>query len=123
MKRRIRVVGVEQQIDVGDDHGRPAFACFSTKASTSKSSGSRLKPAGSIPARKDADLAKYDSYQKQAIADFASNKIAGSIVHGAAAKESFVSDYNNVIAEFVSTKDVSGGQAKLVAAAKVAGYK
>ncbi len=63
---------------------------------------------GSIPARKDADLSKYDDYQKQAIADFASNKIVGSIVHGAAAKESFVNDFNNTIAEFVTTRNVAG---------------
>ena len=78
---------------------------------------------GSIPARKDADLSKYDDYQKQAIADFASNKIVGSIVHGAAAKESFVNDFNNAVAEFISTKDVNATQAKLVDAAKTAGYK
>ena len=78
---------------------------------------------GSIPARKDADLSKYDDYQKQAIADFASNKIVGSIVHGAAAKESFVNDFNNAIAEFVTTKDVAASQGKLVEAAKLAGYK
>jgi len=78
---------------------------------------------GSIPARKDADLSKYDDYQKQAIADFASNKIVGSIVHGAAAKESFVNDFNNIIAEFIANKDVSATQGKLVDAAKTAGYK
>jgi glucose/mannose transport system substrate-binding protein len=78
---------------------------------------------GSIPARKDADLSKYDDYQKQAIADFASNKIVGSIVHGAAAKESFVNDFNNAIAEFVTNKDVNAAQGKLVEAAKLAGYK
>lgn len=78
---------------------------------------------GSIPARKDADLSKYDDYQKQAIADFASNKIVGSIVHGAAAKESFVNDFNNTIAEFVSKRDVAGAAAKLAEVAKTAGYK
>jgi glucose/mannose transport system substrate-binding protein len=78
---------------------------------------------GSIPARKDADLSKYDEYQKQAITDFASNKIVGSIVHGAAAKESFVNDFNNVIAEFVASKDVAGAGTKLAEAAKLAGYK
>lgn len=78
---------------------------------------------GSIPARKDADLSKYDDYQKKAISDFATNKIVGSIVHGAAAKESFVNDFNNVIAEFVANKDVNGGMAKLLDAAKLAGYK
>ena len=78
---------------------------------------------GSIPARKDADLSKYDDYQKQAIADFASNKIVGSIVHGAAAKESFVNDFNNIAAEFVTSKDSAAAQGKLVDAAKLAGYK
>ncbi len=78
---------------------------------------------GSIPARKDADLSKYDDYQKQAIADFASNKIVGSIVHGAAAKESFVNDFNNTVAEFVTNKDVAAAVKKLADQAKAAGYK
>ncbi len=78
---------------------------------------------GSIPARKDADLSKYDDYQKQAIADFASNKIVGSIVHGAAAKESFVNDFNNTVAEFVAKRDVAAAGAKLLEVAKTAGYK
>jgi glucose/mannose transport system substrate-binding protein len=78
---------------------------------------------GSIPARKDADLAKYDDYQKKAISDFATNKIVGSIVHGAAAKESFVTDFNNAIANFVAKKDVAGVMSELATAAKVAGYK
>jgi glucose/mannose transport system substrate-binding protein len=78
---------------------------------------------GSIPARKDADLSKYDDYQKQAIADFASNKIVGSIVHGAAAKESFVNDFNNTVAEFVTNKDVAAAAAKLAGQATAAGYK
>jgi glucose/mannose transport system substrate-binding protein len=78
---------------------------------------------GSIPARKDADLSKYDDYQKQAISDFATNKIVGSIVHGAAAKESFVNDFNNIVAEFVTSKDTAAAQGKLVEAATLAGYK
>jgi glucose/mannose transport system substrate-binding protein len=78
---------------------------------------------GSIPARKDADLSKYDDYQKQAIADFASNKIVGSIVHGAAAKESFVNDFNNTVAEFVTNKDVAAAATKLAGQATAAGYK
>jgi glucose/mannose transport system substrate-binding protein len=78
---------------------------------------------GSIPARKDADLSKYDDYQKQAISDFASNKIVGSIVHGAAAKESFVNDFNNTVAEFVTKRDVNAASAKLLEVATAAGYK
>lgn len=78
---------------------------------------------GSIPARKDADLSKYDDYQKQAINDFASNKIVGSIVHGAAAKESFVNDFNNTIAEFVTKRDIGAASAKLLEVATAAGYK
>ena len=44
-------------------------------------------------------------------------------MHGAAAKESFVNDFNNAIAEFVTTKDVAATMTKFAEAAKSAGYK
>jgi glucose/mannose transport system substrate-binding protein len=42
---------------------------------------------GSIPARTDGDRALYDVYLQSAMDDFASNEIAPSLAHGAAASE------------------------------------
>src|SRR5436309_10506059 len=49
MERRIGIVGVEQQVDVGDDQAFFLRRAFSRKASTSRSSASLFKLVGSIP--------------------------------------------------------------------------
>lgn len=59
---------------------------------------------GSIPARTDADLTKYTDYHKSAQADWKSNEIVPSIVHGAAAKLSFMTDYMNIINQMAAGK-------------------
>jgi glucose/mannose transport system substrate-binding protein len=76
---------------------------------------------GSIPARSDADLSKYDDYLKQTIEWFKTNKIVGSIQHGAAAPQSFVNDYDAVVSTLLASKDVDGAIKQLVDAAKNAG--
>lgn len=76
---------------------------------------------GSIPARNDLDKGLYDDYQKTAITDFASNEILPSVVHGAAAKESWVTDFVNTLNAFSGKKDVAATQAELVKIAKDAG--
>ena len=55
---------------------------------------------GSIPARTDADLSLYDTYLKYSIEHFASDKLAPSVVHGAAANEAFMSAYGNALNVF-----------------------
>ena len=78
---------------------------------------------GSIPARVDAGRASgYDSYQRAAMQDFTTNAIAPSVAHGFAAKESWMTDYVNVVNTFAATRDVSGAQQGLVQAAADAGY-
>lgn len=72
---------------------------------------------GSIPARTDADPAVYDEYQLGAIADFKSNTLVPSIQHGAAAKQSFLNDYDFAINELATNHDVAKAQAMLVQAA------
>src|SRR5439155_20201959 len=53
---------------------------------------------GSIPARADGGQGPgYDSYQRSAIEDFKSNVIVPSVVHGFAAKQSFVTDFVNIM--------------------------
>ncbi|MFN7208995.1 MAG: ABC transporter substrate-binding protein [Aggregatilineales bacterium] len=63
---------------------------------------------GSIPARIDADVKNpnlYNSYLQSAAADFASNALVGSLMHGAAASESFLNDFQTVISVFIATRD------------------
>lgn len=71
----------------------------------SKEGQDAFNPAkGSIPARTDADQSKYTDYHKSAMKDWASNKIVPSLVHGAAAKLSFMTDYMNIINQMAAKK-------------------
>jgi glucose/mannose transport system substrate-binding protein len=72
---------------------------------------------GSIPARTDPDLSKYDEYLLSAMEDFKSNVLSPSIQHGAAAKQSFVLDYAIAINNLVTNRDVATAQGMLVQAA------
>jgi glucose/mannose transport system substrate-binding protein len=61
---------------------------------------------GSIPARVDADVSKYDQYGKDTIEDFKTAELAPSLAHGSAAPEGFVTKVNQAINIFVTQKDV-----------------
>ncbi|ACO45341.1 extracellular solute-binding protein [Deinococcus deserti] len=63
---------------------------------------------GSIAARIDSDLSKYNTYSKSAAADWKSNKIVGSMAHGAVAPESFMSAFGAIIDQFVAGRDAKG---------------
>jgi glucose/mannose transport system substrate-binding protein len=78
---------------------------------------------GSIPARTDADFSKYTDYHKAAAKDWQSNQLVPSIVHGAAAKDSFNVDYQTAINVLATKKDVSAAQSALLKAAKDADFK
>ena len=78
---------------------------------------------GSIPARTDADFSQYTPYHRDASKDWQSNQLVPSIVHGAAARDSFNVDYQNAINVLATTKDVSKAQSSLVNAAKDADFK
>lgn len=77
---------------------------------------------GSIPARKDADQSKYDEYQLGAISDFGSNTLLPSIQHGAAAKQSFLNDYDFATNDLATNHDVAKAQSMLVTAAEDAEF-
>ena len=78
---------------------------------------------GSIPARTDGgQAATYDSYQRAAIADFRSNIIVPSVVHGFAAKQSFVTDFVNIMNTYAVNRDIAAAQSSLNQAAQVAGF-
>jgi len=61
---------------------------------------------GSIAARLDSDLSLYNDYSKSAAADWKSNKIVGSLWHGAAAPEGFTSKFADLLQAFAESKDV-----------------
>jgi glucose/mannose transport system substrate-binding protein len=78
---------------------------------------------GSIPARTDADFSQYTPYHKDAARDWSTNQLVPSIVHGAAAKDSFNVDYQTAINVLATKRDVAAAQSALVKAAKDADFR
>lgn len=72
---------------------------------------------GSIPARIDADVEKYDQYGKDTIEDFKEATLAPSLAHGSAASEGFLTKVNQNVNIFVTQQDVGQFTDSLVAAA------
>lgn len=63
---------------------------------------------GSIPARIDADVKNaklYNVYQQSAAADWAKDKLVGSLAHGAVAPESFSSEFPKIMDAFISGRN------------------
>jgi glucose/mannose transport system substrate-binding protein len=60
---------------------------------------------GSIPARTDPDLSKYDDYLKASIADFAKLKLAPSAAHGASTTNAYQEAFHNALEVFSSDLD------------------
>lgn len=58
---------------------------------------------GSISPRLDSDLSLYDAYGQSAAADYQSDVIVGSLVHGAVAKEAFMSEFATVMEIFLAS--------------------
>jgi len=76
---------------------------------------------GSIPARTDGDRSLYDAYLQSAMDDFASNDIAPSLAHGAAASEGWVTAFNDAMTLFVADLDVAAAQEAMAQACADAG--
>ncbi len=62
---------------------------------------------GSIAARTDSDLSKYNAYSQSAAKDWHNNKIAGSLIHGVVAPETFTSAFGGIVAQFSQGKDAN----------------
>ena len=58
---------------------------------------------GSISARTDSDLSKYNDYGKSASADFGKDRIVGSLAHGVTANEGFMNDFASVMEMFLKS--------------------
>lgn len=62
---------------------------------------------GSIPVRTDADISRYDDYQRSAISDFwKARYIVPSIVHGVAAPQSFKLKLIDVVENFATDQNI-----------------
>jgi glucose/mannose transport system substrate-binding protein len=72
---------------------------------------------GSIPARNDADKAIYPPYLQDAMDDWSSNLVAGSLTHGVTASNAWKADIDTALGLFLGDKDVANFQAALVTAA------
>lgn len=78
---------------------------------------------GSIPARVDADVSKYDIYGKTTIEDFKKSKLTPSMAHGSAAPEGFTTQANQAINIFVTQGDVEQAAKALKQAQTANGMK
>jgi glucose/mannose transport system substrate-binding protein len=73
---------------------------------------------GSIPARVDAvDAAPdlYNAYLQSAAADWGSNTLAPSLVHGTAANERFMGDFNTVMEIFLTSRSAEAAASAMAA--------
>jgi glucose/mannose transport system substrate-binding protein len=68
---------------------------------------------GSICARTDCDPTLFNEYLQSAMQDWQTNAIVPSVVHGAAAIDSWKVDFGEVVSFFVADGDVAAAQAAL----------
>jgi len=62
---------------------------------------------GSIAARLDSDLSKYNAYSQAAAKDWKANTIVGSLAHGAVAPESFASQFGSVMEIYLAGRNAA----------------
>lgn len=60
---------------------------------------------GSISARLDSDLSKYNQYSQSAARDFKNDLLVGSLAHGAVANEGFMNDFASVMEMFLKNRN------------------
>lgn len=92
------------------------------KVAGSKAGQEAFNPKkGSICARTDCTQSLFDAYLQSAAKDWRANALVPSVMHGAAAYESWATEYKDAIALFVTSGNVAKTQATLQAACKNAG--
>ena len=62
---------------------------------------------GSISPRLDSDPSIYNAYSKSAYEDYTNDRQVGSLVHGAVANETFMSEFANVLEGYLSSGDAA----------------
>ncbi|NUW42175.1 carbohydrate ABC transporter substrate-binding protein [Nonomuraea rhodomycinica] len=89
------------------------------KVAASKEGQDAFNPKkGSIPARKDADQSLYTDYLADALKDWSSDKLAGSIQHGVSVNQPWLAAITEAVGLFIGSKDVAALQKALADAAK-----
>ncbi len=73
---------------------------------------------GSICARTDCDKSLFNVYLQSAMADWATDRVVGSLTHGVVANPTWATEITTALGLFLGDKDVAAFQAALVAAAK-----
>ncbi len=68
---------------------------------------------GSICARLDCDRSKFDVYLQSSMDDFARDQLIPSEVHGSAAPEGFATAFNDIIFNFVTSRDAKAAMEAL----------
>ncbi len=76
---------------------------------------------GSICARTDCDPALFNAYLQSAMVDWGQDAIVPSMVHGAAAIESWLTEYKDIVALYLTSGDVAAAQTALQQACVDAG--
>jgi len=105
-------------LPVGAKHRNAALTWL--KLCGSKEGQDAFNPLkGSISARTDSDLTKYDAYLQAAAADWGKDRLVGSTVHGVNADNTFMSAMNAALGKYVTggAKDNAGLAKDLAAAA------
>ncbi|AQZ69198.1 extracellular solute-binding protein, family 1 [[Actinomadura] parvosata subsp. kistnae] len=88
------------------------------KVAASKEGQDAFNPKkGSIPARKDADQSLYTDYLADALKDWSTNKLAGSIQHGVSVNQPWLAAINEAVGLYIGSKDVKALQQGLADAA------
>jgi glucose-binding protein/mannose-binding protein len=91
-------------LPLGSPHRDNAIAWL--KILGSKEGSDAFNPIkGSISARTDSDLSKYNDYLKSAAADFGKDRVVGSLAHGVAANETFMGGFASVMEMFLKTRN------------------
>jgi glucose/mannose transport system substrate-binding protein len=89
------------------------------KLSGSKEGQDAFNPVkGSISPRSDTDVSKYGMYLQDALKDFKSNTLAGSLSHGVVANNAWSTDISGALGTFLQDKNVAQFQTALANAAK-----
>jgi len=104
----------------GSPHRDNAIAWL--KVLGSKEGSDAFNPIkGSISARTDSDLSKYNDYLKSAAADFGKDRVVGSVAHGVAANETFMGGFASVMEMFLKTKNATAASKACAKLAQKAG--
>jgi glucose/mannose transport system substrate-binding protein len=100
----------------GAPHAEGALAWLKTAGS--KAGQEAFNPVkGSICARTDCDTTLFNAYLQTAMADWASDRVVGSLTHGVTANDTWKNEINTALGLFLTDGDMAAFQSALVTAA------